>query len=570
MLKGIVRTAAPEGVDSLTVEVNFGIAIRERLVPVYQENYDRLLDQLGDWQQKRNEAEDEADLLSAQTEIKQALYNAYEPTLPNGEINPDWVEARDELIELLAELAALRATQAAYQREVDITFNAWLKASAALNDIQSWETQPLIQAEKPHELEEFAVGDECTVYFQNDTTGLRVFASQFRRDSFLGQFADFDFLTPEQSYYFRALQPYQERYKPICRTGRVIRPVDGTYSDYTIAEVQLTPARSSANNQLSINDRAVAVCRSHGVNLHGFANGDEVVVVLDADFAETGKGTIISYKEPNLFIRCVPFFKGKRVRRFAFGYHPHLDNNFPYGVFNSSINTFRTSQLPYPPQMVNLPNFAPRFQRTYTNQPSPDTVVGFNIADAINDPETAVGVGGVMYATGSWNNTPTQEWRDAHPLFGALPYNNKYNASTDIDGATVQLTYGSLDESTSFYVKGDLYCCIAHGYSRRESDPSDTIPANQFPVWELRYVPAPNAGVISAPITNRRWNHDYTGTIFGFFYMATSQKTTGFGRVDWTETFGPTTGDWPVSAPTTNTSGAPYNMQMLLPNGDIV
>lgn len=568
MLKGIVRSAAPQGTNTLTVQVNFGIDIKKRLLPIYQASYDQLLEQLGEWQQKRNEAEAEADQLSATAEIKQAVFNSYEPTLPNGEINPEWVAAREELVDVLAELAALRSTQLAYQREVDMTFAAWLKSSDKLNDIQSWETQPLIQAEKPHELEEFVFGDECIVYFKNDTTGQRVFASSFRRDDNLGQFADFDFLTPEQAYYFRALQPYQERYKPICRTGRIIRPVSGTYDNYTIAEVRLDYAASSANFRLPTNDRDIAVCRSYGVNLHGFASNDPVVVVLDKDFEATGQGTIISYKEPNLFIRCEPIFRGRRVRRFAFGYHSHSDQNFPYGVYNSSYRGSRVSQLPFPPQMVNLPNFAPRYQRLYTNLPPPDTVVGYDIANMVYDEATRTGFGGVMYATGGWNVNPSQEWQDAHPLFGALPYNNKYNGSTDIDGATVKLTYSPLDESTTWYKKGELWCCIAHSYVRREYDASDVIPSSLFPVFELRYVPAQNYGQISAPITNRRWNHDYAGTTFGFFYAATFLKDLdAVGRLDADRTFG---SDRPESIATTNISGGPYEMQMFLPNGDVV
>lgn len=560
MLKGIVRTAAPEGVDSLTVEVNFGIAIRERLLPVYQANYDQLLDQLGDWQQKRNEAEDEADLVSAQTEIKQALYNAYDPLLPNGEINPDWAAARDELIELLTELSELRATQAAYQREVDITFNAWLKSSAALNDIQSWETQPLIQAEKPHELEEFLVGDECTVYFQNDTTGLRVFASGYRRDSFLGQFADFGFLTPEQSYYFRALQPYQERYKPICRTGRIIRPVGGTFSDYTIAEVQLTPAQSSANNQLSINHKTIAVCRSHGVNLHGFAGGDEVVVVLDADFEVTGKGTIISYKEPNLFIKCIPIHKGQRVRTFAFSYHNHNDRNRAFPDFSRQVvkSDGGTGDIHFN-------------TREYTNVPSPDIHVGYRIYAPYEGQEFTTGTlfpntGIIATLSGSWRPTPSAEWQEAHPLFGALPYSHKFNGEEDIDGAVVTCKYGTLYETGPVNYKGALFCSVAHTYIANQYDPSD--PANGFyPMFEIRHIPVGDSGKVSAPITSRRWNRTYVGTSFRFGYVAILPNPDS--RVNPSDVYGPLLGDWPTVT-LTYSSGKPYEISMTLPTGEVV
>jgi len=561
MLKGIVRTAAPEGVDTLTVEVNFGIDIRKRLLPRYQENYDQLLEQLGEWQQKRNEVEDEANLLSATAEIRQAVFNAYDPLLPNGEVNPEWVEARQALIDVLIELSEVRATQAAYQREVDITFNAWLKASAELNNIQSWDTSPLVQAEKPHELEEFAVGDECTVYFQNDTTGLRVFASEFRRDDFLGQFADFGFLTPEQSYYFRALQPYQERYKPICRTGTIIRPIDGTYSNYTTAAVQLTPAQSSANNNLTINNQPIAICRSHGVNLHGFANGDTVAVVLDADFEQTGKGTIISYKVPNLFIKCIPIHKGERVRTFAFSYHNHNDRN-------RELPDFSTQVVKSDGGVGGDIHFN---TREYSNVPSPDIHVGYDIygpyeGQAITIgtlfPNTAI----IATLSGSWRPTPSAEWREAHPLFGALPYSHKFNGEEDIDGAIVTCKYGTLYETGPVNYKGSLFCSVQHVYTMNQYDPSD--PANGFyPMFEIRHIPVGGSGSVSAPITSRRWNRTYAGTSFRFGYVAVLPNPDS--RVNPSDVYGPQIANWPTVTLTYSTY-KPYEIFMTLPTGEVV
>lgn len=583
MLRGICRSSSPQGTDTVSVQVNFGIDIKNRLLPRYQLAYDQTLQALGDAGDRVDEQQDVHTALSVRIEIRTAIWNSKEPQ------TEEWYELREEVIDLLTQLSRETAKLAAYRRESAMALTAFEKASAALNRIQAYEDAPVFVAEKPHELEEFYAGEECFVYFENDRPDRRIFASKFESGHDLGQFADFQNLSAEQAYYFRALQPMQEKFNPVCRIGTILSPVAGqTIIDYTEAMVQMEPEVSSVRGDLGITKTPVIRARSHGPNLNGLAIGERVVVVLDPDFKSSARGTIITYKDPTFFVRDEPYHNGLTLQTFGFSYQSHNFSPFAKEPFletvNPVISEVTSSRNEVFSTTTNASSAYPQSLREYNGQTYDfygNSAGGFFGTQSVNfSAYVAAQYVGVDILGFSWRPNPPQAWTDFHELAGATPYLYKYNDTTDIDEATLIL------KGTPYGVSGDIHnklawgYCVSLGYERAYIDPADTTPAFLFPIYEHYHY---TGSTVSARITPRfrKPNWRFTGvTVRVFRYKLQGLTPTFIGPVFtgyvpdyWRErepaqVYGPLIAGWPDTTGSHTLGAVRASMQMA--NGDVV
>ena len=484
----VAKVLAAVGLDDTTarVELDFGDNFKEKRLAEVTKAFDEALERLGEQQIKRNEIADEHSETSVSLEIQIAIWNSQEP-------NTDaWYEQRRVVLELVKELQVLTSALQAAQFEVDTTFALYNDLANQRSEIRNYRSTQTFVAEKIDEKDQYDAGELAICYFQNDTTGGRLFISDYVRSpsadaSDSGQFVDPFLFTAELSYHSRALQPYIEKFRPICRTGVIVDKF-GTRFQETECSVRLDPASCSTRPDLSINKEGLVLARGYRTRLlNDYDKDDRVVVVLDSDYENTGKGVIISFSEkPFKYVRC-----GGPTGDYAFGRKDHSsrDNATELRTYPCTLGNrtgWAAAAGPGPSSGRPGIDYIDGSVRTHPRLPrglAPGDIRGQDYCSTFYQ---AMWSGGAAY-----QKQISQRWRNAHPDPKVLPYDYKYNDTTDLYGATVSVSLGPVILSDVGYGQNiwPQMGVIEHNYQHIPGNPLRAEPY-QYPLKEIYWVGA--------------------------------------------------------------------------------
>ena len=492
----VAKVLADVGESDTTarVELDFGDNFKQRRLTEVNKAFDDALERLGEQQVVRDEIDAEQSEKSVSLEIQIAIWNSLE-------LNTDaWYEQRRVVLELIKELQVLTSALQAAQFEVDTTFALYNALANKRSEIRNYRSTQIFVAEKVDEKDTFYADDTAICYFQNDTTGGRLFISDYVRRpsadvSESGQFVDPFLFSPELSYHSRALQPYVEKFKPICRTGVIVEKFGARFQERECS-VRLDPANCSTRPDLSINKEGLVLARGHRTRvLNDYDKGDRVVVVLDSDYDTTGKGVLISFEfKPFKYVRC-----GGPTGNYAFGRRRHSSSDnatekrtYPCSPFiNQTGWAFNAPSVPSQGRLGI--DHIDGSVRTHPALPR-----GLSLGDITGQDYCATEYQVMWSSAATWHSRITSRWRNAHPDPKVLPYDLKYNNTTDLYGATVNVSLGPVILSNVGYGQNvwPQMAMIRNVYRHRSGYPLRE-ESWRYPLYEIYWVGA-NGG--SAPL----------------------------------------------------------------------